>query len=235
MASGSKGNCYRVSDGVTPLLLECGISIGRIKKGLGFKLHEIKGVLLTHEHGDHSKAFRGVLRAGIDIYSSKGTFDALGAETGDRRVIRDKQTFQIGTWVIRAFKTQHDSAEPLGFLLHSRATGKRLVFATDTYYIRYRFPGLTHIMVEANYAADILQKNVDDGLVPEFLQKKLLTAHFSLENVKRFLAANDLSLVEEIHLLHLSDLNSDAARFKREVQELAGKPVYISRQDGGIE
>lgn len=53
-------------------------------------------------------------------------------------------------------KTEHDAKEPLGFLIYSRTTREKLLFATDTYYIRYRFPGLTHIMIECNYAIDIM-------------------------------------------------------------------------------
>ena len=49
-ASGSSGNCYRITDGRTPLLLECGISIDRIRKGCGFRLSEIKACLISHEH-----------------------------------------------------------------------------------------------------------------------------------------------------------------------------------------
>lgn len=60
------------------------------------------------------------------------------------------------------------------------------------------------------------------------LKNRLLTSHFSLENVKEFLKANDLSQVREIWLLHLSDGNSDQVRFKREIMELCGKPVYVA-------
>jgi len=63
--------------------------------------------------------------------------------------------------------------------------------------------------------------------VPPALKKRILKSHFSLENVKEFLKANDLSRVQEIWLLHLSDGNSDAERFKREIQELTGKMVFI--------
>lgn len=228
LASGSAGNAYFVSDGVTPLLLEAGISIKRIREGLDFKLSEVAACLLTHEHGDHSKAIGDVLRMGVDIYSSPGTFASLGLTGHGIHPIQDKQSAVIGSWIIRAFETQHDAKEPLGFLLHSKATGERLVFATDTYYVRYKFPGLTCVMIECNYASDILQANVDAGFVHPAMKRRLLTSHFSLDNVKEFLKANDLSRVREIWLLHLSDQNSDAERFKREIMELTGKPVYIA-------
>ncbi len=235
LASGSAGNCYCVSDGSTSLLLECGISVKQIRRGLGFGLTNVAACLVSHEHQDHAKAVAGVLRAGVEVYTSPGTIEALGLENYRLRPVRDKQSFEVGSWLVRAFGTQHDCAEPLGFLLHSKVTGERLVFATDTYYVRYKFPGLTHIMIECNYAADILQANVDAGLVHPVVRRRLLTSHFSLENVKGFLEANDLSKVKGIWLLHLSDLNSDAERFKREIQELTGKPIYIAKQEGGYE
>lgn len=232
LASGSKGNCYWITDGTTPLLLECGISTREVRERIGFRLTEIAACLVSHEHQDHAKAVADVLRAGVEVYTSPGTIEALGLEHHRLRPIRTKETFKVGTWTIRAFETQHDAVEPLGFLLHSKATGERLVFATDTYYVRYKFPGLTHIMIECNYAKDILYRNVDNGSVPVALKNRLLTSHFSLENVKEFLKANDLSRVQEIWLLHLSDGNSDEERFKQEVMQLTGKPTYIAGGTG---
>src|SRR5690606_12725091 len=168
---------------------------------------------------DHSKAVKEIMRAGIDCYISAGTAEALGISGHRLNIIKSKQQFRIGTWTILPFETQHDAAEPLGFLLANQ-DGEKLFYATDTYFIRYRFQGLTHIMIEAKYSMDILKRNVEAGLVPKELKSRILKSHFSLENVKKFLQANDLSKVEQIWLLHLSDGNSDEARFKREIQEL---------------
>ena len=165
---------------------------------------------------------------------SQGTAEALGLSGHRLHIIKAKQQFRIGTWAILPFETQHDAQEPLGFLLANQ-DGEKLLYATDTYYIRYRFQGLTHIMIEANYCMDILKRNVEAETVPKALKNRLLKSHFSLENVKRFLQANDLSRVQEIWLLHLSNGNSDAERFKREVMELTGKPVYIALERGEID
>lgn len=226
LASGSGGNCYRVTDGSTPLLLEAGIPIKAIKQGLDYRLSEIQACLISHSHGDHSKAVQDVLRAGVTCYMSKPTADALGA-TGHRvRLLEPRVQVQIGSWTVLPFETQHDCDGSLGFLL---ASGQyKLVYITDSYYVKWRFRGLTHIMCECNYAKDILDANVESGAVPAAMRERLLRSHFSLENVKQFLRANDLSRVEQIWLLHLSDANSDAERFKREIMELAGKPVYIA-------
>jgi phosphoribosyl 1,2-cyclic phosphodiesterase len=62
------------------------------------------------------------------------------------------------------------------------------------------------------------------------MRPRLLRSHFSLENVLEFLRANDLSKVEEIWLLHLSQSNSSEELFKKEVQAATGKPVFIAKE-----
>ena len=227
LATGSTGNCYHITDGSTSLLLECGISFKQIQKALNFKTSDLAGVLVTHEHKDHCKAVKDVADRGRDIYMSQGTMDAIGVEHHRLKAIQSKQQFQIGTWTILPFDVQHDAAEPLGFLITNQ-DGDRLLFATDTYYIRYKFPGLTHIMIECNYSQQVLDENVMYGRTPEFLRDRIMKSHFSLENVLEFLRVNDLSRVQEIHLLHLSNTNSDEELFKREVQKATGKLVYVA-------
>lgn len=229
LGSSSAGNAYHITDGYTALLLEAGIRYKDIQRALNFQTTKIAGCLISHEHGDHCKAVADIVKAGVDVYASQGTLDALGLSSHRAKRIRAKQQFRIGTWTILPFDVQHDVAEPLGFLLANQA-GDKLVFITDSYYCRYKFPGLTHIMVECNYSLRILDENIAAGRVPAVMKKRLLKSHFCLENVKDFLRANDLSKVQEIWLLHLSDNNSDEALFKREIQELTGKPVIVAER-----
>ncbi|MCK8826381.1 MBL fold metallo-hydrolase [Natroniella acetigena] len=226
-ASGSTGNCYWVSDGVTPVLIECGISIQDIKKKSGFRLSEVQGCLISHEHGDHIKSAVDVAGSGIDVYMSEGTFNNYSFGSHRFQIGNAGETINLGSWIIKTFEVEHDAEEPLGFYLASR-TGEKLVYITDSYYSKFMFQRLTHVMIECNYALDILNENIKSGRVHPAQKKRLLRSHFSLENVKDFLQANDLSEVKEIWLLHLSSRNSDEERFKREIQELTGKPVYIA-------
>lgn len=227
LASSSKGNCYRITDGSTPLLLECGIRYKDIQKGLKFRMSDIAGCLITHEHKDHCAAIRDVLKAGINCYMSKGTAGAININHHRIKMIEAKKQFKLGTWTILPFDVQHDVSEPFGYLLANEA-GEKLLFATDTYYIHYKFKGLTHIMVECNYSLDILDENIRNGSVPKVQRKRLMKSHFSLEHVKDFLTANDMQQVQEIWLLHLSDSNSDEERFKKEIMELTGKVVHVA-------
>lgn len=227
LATGSKGNCYYITDGHTPLLLEAGINFKQIRQALDFNTSDIAGCLITHEHQDHCKGLNDVLKAGIDTYMSAGTKGAIGVDHHRLKTVQGLQSFKVGTWQIMPFDVQHDVSEPYGFLLANKA-GDKLLFATDTYYIKYKFKNVTHMLIECNYSKEILDRNIDEGITPKIMRKRLIKSHFSLENVKEFLKANDLSQLQEIHLLHLSDSNSDEALFKREIQELTGKVVYIA-------
>ena len=227
IASGSSGNAYLIDDGRSQLLLECGISYKDIQIALNFDTKNIVGCLISHEHKDHTKGLKDVVRAGIDCYMSKGTADAEGIEHHRIKVVENKKQFKVGTWTILPFDVEHDVAEPFGYLIMNEQ-GEKLLFATDTYYVKYKFKGLNYLMIECNYSMDILDYNIENGIVPQVLKKRLVQSHFSLENVIQFLKANDLSKVEEIHLLHLSSNNADEKLFKEKVQEVTGKRVFIA-------
>lgn len=227
LASGSSGNAYRISDGKTSLLLDAGIPLKAIQVGCSFKVTQIQGCFVTHNHQDHSKAARDLIKLGIDIYTSQGTIDACGL-TGHRvHPLKELQEITVGTFKVLPFDVQHDAPDPLGFLFTSNETGEKLLYFTDTYYIKYRFQGLTHIMAECNYDKETLQKSVDAGYIPIELVPRLMKSHMSMEHFLDVLKANDLREVRQIYLLHLSNNNSDEKRFKEEVQKLTGAEVYV--------
>ena len=225
--SSSKGNCYRLMAGGSPLLLEAGLPWKEIQRGCGFRTSELAGCLVSHDHQDHARAITDLLKAGIDCYMSRGTAEALGVNGHRVHVVKALEQFKVGEWTVLAFDAVHDAPETLNFLLAHRS-GIKVAYITDTAYCKYRFRGLTHILVEANYSLDLINRQVNEGEIPVEQKVRLLKTHMSLETCKGFLRANDLSKVEAIYLLHLSDNNSDAERFKRETQELTGKPVYIA-------
>lgn len=231
LASGSAGNSYAVDDGESVLLLEAGIRKKKLLSGYADLLDRVAGCLITHEHTDHAKAAVQLTDCGIDVYASQGTLDAIRPTPTLRsyrfHTLHARKPAQVGSWAVIPWEAQHDAAEPLGFLLYSRHTKERLVFATDTYYIPNRFPQLNHIMVECNYDKTILLRNIAEGVTPESLKPRLLQSHFSLDNVRAFLSANDLSRVQHIYLLHVSDGNGDREAFGRDIKALTGIPVTV--------
>lgn len=224
--SGSTGNLYRASNDTGSLLIEAGVSVARIKQALNFKLSEVSGCLVSHRHKDHCAGVPGLVNAGIDCYLSAETAKSMNLNGSHRaHIIEPLVQFTAGAWTVLPFPTQHDTPGALGFLI---SDGKdKLLFATDTFYIHHRFEGLTHIAIECNWSKHTLAPNLDP-----VIKKRLYRSHFSLENVIKFLKANNLQHVREIWLIHISDGNGDPERFQLAVQKEVGKPVY-THQGGG--
>ena len=229
LGSSSRGNCYILSTSTGSLLLECGLPWKPIQKGLNFDLSNIKGCLVTHSHKDHSKAVPDLLKAGIDVYLSKQTKQAVGVNESHRAItVEPLKQFTVGDFAILPFPTEHDCEGSLGYLIQYRPTGEKLLFLTDSFYCKYKFKGLNYIMIESNYIKETLDANIEAGLINEAMKPRLLQSHFSLENVKKFLQANDLGSCRRIVLLHLSDFNSSGARMVKEIEKLTGIETTIA-------
>lgn len=231
LASSSKGNAYLLqAEGTLPLLLEAGLPIKRLREKLrnhGVSLSDLAGCLVSHEHGDHSKAVKDLLRAGVDIWMSEATAIRLGSIEHHRLHAISNSMFAISGWIVRPFDLEHDAADPKGFYIGYPGEGY-LLFIPDTSYVENRFDGITMIAVECNNISEILSKNILQGNIPSVAGRRIRRNHMNLENLKSFLLANDLSRCREIWLLHLSEGNSDEARMIKEVQEITGVPVHVA-------
>lgn len=228
LGSSSSGNCYflEASDGV--LILECGVPAVEIKKNLKFQLGGVVGCLVSHSHSDHSRGLKDILSCGIRVLALPCVFDAHKIKNRSFcKEIRPMHGYQVGGFKVLCLPVAHD-VPCLGFVIEHKEMGRSL-FITDTMMVEYRVPKLNHIMIEANYADDILTRNMEAGIVPESMRDRLMHSHMEIETTKGILLANDLSAVSEIILIHLSGNNSDAGRFRKEVSEITGLPAYVAR------
>lgn len=225
IGTGSQGNAYLLHNDKESLLIECGVNIKAIKSALKFNLVRLVGCIVTHEHGDHAKAIFPLMASGINVFATEKTHEALGSTMNHRAAIcvKDK-TFTLGGFKIKPFMVKHDAADPVGYLIHHKECGTTL-FMTDTFYCPYVFPGLNNIIIETNYSSELIG---DKMIAMEFLKNRIIKSHMSLETAIQMLKKNDLSAVNNIVLIHLSDSNSDEAMFKREVEDATGKTVTVS-------
>lgn len=226
IASSSRGNCCYVNDGKTGLLVDAGIRQADVWRAMKFRvLQRVNGLLLTHEHKDHSLSAARLMTEGIDCYTSKGTAEALGLKGYRLHIIEAEREFKIETWSILPFWTTHDAAEPLGFMLAStEGAGAKILFATDTSsFADYKFgEGITEILVECNYQEEYLEE-----VQPRAKQERLITSHLSLETLCSFLKTLDCSKLRCIWLLHISRENADRKSMRRQVEEIAKCRVHI--------
>lgn len=223
VASSSKGNAYLVSDGTTTILLECGLPLKELKHKTKFVVPgQIDACLVTHCHNDHAKSLKDMLNAGVDCYALKDTFESKGVTEHHRaKNIEINKLYTVGTFNFITLEMKHD-VPCVGFLIHSKETGERLLFATDTYLIKYAPKDLDHIMIEANYDVRLVE---DDAL-----KNRLFKSHMGIDTTIAYLKSIDLSKVKQIYLLHLSSRHSNEVDFKKRVQAATGKPVVVCEE-----
>ena len=227
LASSSAGNAYIVSDSDTRILLECGVTHKKLQKLAGFSLSEFRACLVSHEHKDHAKSAVDLIARGMDVYMSAGTAEALGigdAETEGAKLIEHMEQFNVGSLDVVPFTTFHDAAEPLGFLIKSRVDGDVLAFATDTVNLRYKFPGLNILAIEANYDKHVLDRCEK---LPDKVRHRISNSHMEIDTLCAYLRSLDLSECREVHLLHLSDSTSREAEFIAKVEREVPRGVTV--------
>lgn len=228
LGSSSHGNCYILESANEALILECGVRFEEVKKALDFNLNKVVGCLITHEHKDHCKAVQNFLKARIPVFASAGTIREVEPKGYFLPLIIEAGVaFKVGSFKILPFDVKHDCAEPLGFMIRHEEAGT-ILFATDTYYLPHTFQGLNNILIECNYSNEILERNIQKGLVPQVVRTRTIESHMSFETCRDALLANDLSAVNNIVLLHLSDGNSDAQAFKEGIFQATAKRVHVA-------
>lgn len=150
---------------------------------------------------------------------SKGTADEIKMESHFIKKVMHNEVFEAGNFKVISFNVKHDATEPLGYYINHKETGN-ILFVTDTYYIPNKFKGLNNILIECNYDKNILEENLQKGLVPLNLKNRIIGSHLEFETCKECLKVNDLRQTNNVVLIHLSNNNSDADIFRREIQEI---------------
>ena len=222
ISSSSKGNAYLISDSQTTVLIECGISLKGLKRRTNFVVPiGINACLVSHSHNDHSKSLKDLLNSGVKCYALKEVFEAKEILHHRSKAIEDKKDFKVGTLKIIPLKMYHD-VPCVGFLIYSTVTNEKLLFATDTYMIKYAISDLDYIMIEANYDVELVEDNAQ--------RERLIKSHMSIETTIDYLKSIDLRNVKKIYLLHLSSRHSNETDFKKRVQAATGNQVVVCEE-----
>jgi phosphoribosyl 1,2-cyclic phosphodiesterase len=227
LGSSSSGNGYLlISKTGDALIIETGIRLMKVKEALNFDIERITGALISHSHKDHSGRTVEYLMAGIKCYTSAETISELTVTSHNLIPVADKITHYSGPFSFMPFSLIHD-VKCYGYLVRHSECGQ-FVFITDTLYANYKFKGVNHIIVEANYSEEILDENLERSRLIPLVRNRVISSHMSFSSCKKFLSMNNLHQVRNIILIHLSSSNSNAPEFTREIERLTGKKVYVA-------
>jgi phosphoribosyl 1,2-cyclic phosphodiesterase len=207
--SSSKGNCALLVSQGRGLLIDCGVSRAQILTGLeqaGLKMEAVDGLLLTHEHSDHTKALPMLLKHGCpQIYATAGTLNGADAAGIDHK----SEPFDVGPFHITPITTCHDCADPCGYRIG--VEGKALAIVTDTGRItpaiQQHLCGCSLIMLESNYDPDLLEY----GHYPAALKRRISSSKGHLSNGDCAAMLALMALEGDMRtavLAHLSDNNN---------------------------
>ena len=215
LGSGSKGNCTLVESGSTCILIDAGFSGIEIRRRLSLinrSEQDLTAIVITHEHGDHINGV-GVIsrRCNLPVYANYGTHAASEQrvkQLHQRCEFVTGQGFVINDLQIHPFRTSHDTADPVGFVISDDRSA--VAYCTDTgkitNLIRQRVAGCQALILEANYDPQMLM----DGPYPMHIKQRVRSSHGHLanEDTGRFLAEQINSRLSHVILAHLSETNN---------------------------
>lgn len=234
IGSSSAGNGYILYNEQEALLIEAGTHLKDALLFLKEHKSEIKGCIVTHEHGDHAKYVNEVLDHAIDVYATEGTCKAMKVKS---RIMKPKaikkndgryETATIGGFQVLPFSTEHDAAEPCGYIVRHADIGK-LLFVTDTHYVANRFKGINHFMVECNYDHEKLEARD----IPDALKRRIRQSHMSIDTCMDLIHANEGPEMNTITLIHLSEESGNPSLFKRVAE--ASFSAIVNIAEPGLE
>jgi phosphoribosyl 1,2-cyclic phosphodiesterase len=169
-------------------------SLSSIKKSKA----DLRGILITHEHSDHIKNL-SMYKGKVPIYASKGT-----VEYSDHEVV-PFDSFEIGSLTIIPFRTSHDAANPVGYVVISGKS--KLVYLTDSGYVPDEsldyLKDADYYIMESNHDLKMLLKSNR----PAVLKRRIKGDEGHLSNVDSAIYLSELvgPKTKEIYLAHLSE------------------------------
>lgn len=222
LASGSSGNSTYIKTETTQILLDAGISKKqlelRMKDVCQANLADLSAVLITHEHIDHVRGLKQVLKhSPASLYMTEGTWSQVSEQVTDKNqnaalrncdFIEDGKPFIIGDIRVTPFRVSHDAEEPVAFRFDTEH--ESLAVVTDLGYvsdaIKSALSGCKTFVFEANHDVEMLRA----GRYPWSVKRRILGDKGHLSNTDAAIALIDLLGTEEVdvYLAHLSEENN---------------------------
>jgi phosphoribosyl 1,2-cyclic phosphodiesterase len=215
LGSGSSGNTTVVESARTRILIDAGLGLRETQERLesaGIDPCSIAAILVSHEHGDHSRGAASLSRKwGVKLWGSRGTYAAAGfgaVDIAGYEVLEPGVPRDIGDLTVTPVAVPHDAAGPLAFV--ASCDGSSLGHVTDIGHVSRglveAFRDCDAVLIESNYDPGMLR----EGPYPWSLKERILGryGHLSNGDVAAYLAQGLADACRRVVLAHLSETNN---------------------------
>lgn len=188
LGSGSSGNSCLIEAGGARVLVDAGLSAKRLTDRLAMRgvcPSTLDAILLTHEHIDHIKGLKVLLKkhSGVPVYATAPTARVVRecGVGGAWKIFEAGNPFLVGEVLVESFSIQHDAVDPVGYVF--RHNGCSMGLLSDAGHVTAnvieRLRGVHSLFVEANYDDDML---IADTKRPWSLKQRISSRHGHLSN-----------------------------------------------------
>lgn len=207
LGAGSSGNCWVLDYNGQMLLLDAGLPVKVIKKGVDFNLIGIRGVCITHIHNDHALAVKELRQMGLQIFCPYET------ENPPKKV-------NMAPFTVQPFTLPHGDVTCYGFYI--KVDDRRILYMTDFELCTFNFSkiGITDMIVECNYQDSYLNKNAENVV------HKVL-GHAELQTTIGFVRNNLTDSLENVILTHLGVGTCDGNECVDEIKKIVKSNVNV--------
>ena len=245
LGSGSAGNATLLKDDTQcreAVLIDAGLSYRQMARRLetvGTTPEEIRAIVITHAHGDHTRGAGMFSRKNnVPVYTTDaGRADWGDVELAEWRPMKPGRALDICGWQFEPLVIPHDASETVAFRIDT-ANGA-LGFATDigvmTDELVARFRDCRLLVLESNHSSELLEVSPYTRSTRERIGGT--RGHLSNESLATFVRTGLGDSVRCIVLAHLSRVNNvpEIAEMScREALALCGRTdveVVVTRQD----
>ncbi|MEM6886082.1 MAG: MBL fold metallo-hydrolase [Verrucomicrobiota bacterium] len=229
LGSGSKGNAILIGSDQEYLLVDAGLSGKELIRRLdtaGVDVKQLAGVILTHEHQDHVRGLKGLIRVeNVPVWGNEQTLQHLQSSDSHSvawNVFGTGTSFGVGSAKVESFPVPHDAYDPCGFIVN--ICGVSVGILTDLGYctdVIQRAAARCHILVlEANYDVELLSS---DTKRPWATKQRIAARHGHLSNTQasELIASlkNLNSPLRHIFMSHMSEDCNDPEIAKSELRQ----------------
>ena len=228
LSSGSKGNMTWIGSSGGALLIDAGLSAKRCEERLidaGKDIHQVRAILLTHEHYDHIQGVRILAkRHHIPVYLNQITADAAilkgYLEDVELHILQNGRNFQLGEFTIHPFTVSHDAADTINYTIKCKdfAFGIFTDLGFVSSLVKQKAQLLDAMILEANHDLELLKASS----YPLELKRRIRSRQGHLSNSESLdLLEESLSAgrLKKVWFAHLSEENNDHVLLKEQYDQ----------------